>query len=338
MSAASGMQRVDLIGRRDLLRGVCDAAGVDGATVFYRHTPDVRERYSHPLPRRRRALSTAGVRVVFRSDTTRLRLALRCGDGVEWIRLGKCDLFVDGRLEAFFGPDDVGIGTRWEGVVWQSAESRVREFVLWLPTMRQMQIEGLYVDAGAKVEAVAPRPKSWLVLGDSISQGYVATHPSEGYAALAAEMMGVEHHNTAVGGGLADPALADLARGIGADLITVAFGVNDYNNSLAMDAFARNVTELLTGLRAARPGARIVWIAPIPYVTRTHRRNHANLLLSDYTKAIFEQAARVPGVEVVDGYGFLPDESRWFMDNCHPNEPGHEMYARSLVRALTGAA
>lgn len=334
MSAATGMQRVDLIGRRDLLRGVCEAVEIDGATVFYRHTPDVRERYGAPLPRRRRALSTAGVRVAFRSDTTRLHLALRCGDGVEWVLRGKCDLFVDGRMEAFFGPDRVDIGTRWEAVIWNAPEARMRDFVLWLPAMRQTQIEALSVDAGAKVEAIPLRPKQWLVLGDSITQGYVTAHPSEGYAARAAEALGMEHHNTAVGGGQADPALAGLARGIEADLITVAFGVNDYNTSLAPDTFARNVGELLAGLRSARPGARIVWIAPIPYVTRTHRRNNAGLLLSDYTRAIFDQAAQVERIEVVDGYSFLPDESAWFVDNCHPNEPGHAMYARSLVRAL----
>lgn len=337
MSAATGMQRVDLIGRPDLLRGVCEAVEIDGATVFYRHTSDVRERYSIPLPRKRRSHSTAGVRVAFRSDTTRLRLALRCGDGVEWVPLGKCDLFVDGRIEAYFGPDRVDIGTRWEALVWTAPEPRMRDFVLWLPAMRQMQIESISVDAEARVEAIPLRPKKWLVLGDSITQGYVTAHPSEGYAARAAEALGMEHHNTAVGGGLADPALAGLARGIEADLITVAFGVNDYNNSLAMDVFARNVAELLTGLRAARPQARIVWIAPIPYVTRTHRRNNVGRLLSDYTRAILDQAAQVERIEVVDGYAFLPDESAWFVDNCHPNEPGHEMYARSLVRALGGA-
>jgi lysophospholipase L1-like esterase len=334
MSADAAMQRVDLIGRRDLLRGVCDAVEIDGAAAFFRHTPAVRERYSRPLPRLRRAYSSAGVRIAFRSDTTALRLALRCGDGVEWVGLAKCDLFVDGTLASFFGPDRPEIGTRWSGLIWRAPDARMREFLLWLPTTRQLLIESLEIDAGAQLQP-APRPaRNWLVLGDSITQGYVTAHPSDGYAALTAAALGLDHHNTAVGGGTADPALADLARGIEADLITVAFGVNDYSHADAREQFEHNVHDLLTGLRAARPDARILWITPIPYVGFTRRPNRAGLLLADYTRLIFDQAARVDRIEVLDGYPFLPDAPEWFVDNCHPNEPGHALYARALTRAL----
>ncbi len=333
MAVEADLQRVNLLDRGDLFGGVCEAVALEGATAFFRHTTGVRRLYSEPIERRRRAFSTAGVRVAFRSDTRRLRLALRFGDGVEWLRQARCDLVVNGRLEAFFGPALPEIGLRWEGTVWRDAAARSRDFVLWLPALRQTMIESFEIERGASLQPLPRRPR-WLVLGDSITQGYVTAHPSQGYAARAAEALGMEHVNAAVGGGVADPALAELARGLPSELATVALGVNDYARGIDLDAFGRNVFNLLAGLRDALPDARILWITPIPYVGHMRRRNKAGRFLGDYAAVIGEQAARVPRIEVLDGTPLLPEHSRWFVDNCHPNDRGHALYAQNLIAAL----
>jgi len=332
--AALTTRAEDLLAAPELIAGACDLAPAeDGAVRFQRFPRELQAFCTSTAGWRIRSHCTAGVRIRFRSDTRLLRLAVRYGEAVPRNRFA-LDVEVDGRLSGSFGAAAPGLGARWSGTLFTALERKTRDFIVWLPHLCEVLVERMEIEDGAALEPAKPAGRRWLALGDSITQGFVADGPSRSYVSLTAKALGVELANLGFGGAKAAGELAAAGRAISADLITIALGVNDYASHRSAADFAASVGALLRGLREAQPNARMAWITPIPYHAFMDKRNQAGLLLQDYAEIIRRQAASVTGVEVIAGEGLVPDEARWFVDNCHPNDAGHAAYAANLVKAL----
>jgi lysophospholipase L1-like esterase len=329
----SSMQNVELARHPDLVAGAVKVDAVEGATRFLRLPPSLYELFSQHESSRIRAYSTTGVRIRFRSNTRVLRLSARYGDAISWTRKFAFDLEVDGELKSTFGSATGEKESIWQGEIFQADESKERELVLWLPHLCEVQIERLEIEKGATLRPVASTMK-WVALGDSITQGFVTSRPAETYPARVARALNLDLYNMAVGGSVTDANLAAAAKTVDADLITIAHGINDYISNKDAATEATRVAKLLLRLRHLRPHAAIVWITPIPYHTMMDEPNKAGLKMADYTRIIREQAQKVGGVSLIDGSTLVPDEAQWFVDNAHPNERGHELYARNLVVQL----
>jgi lysophospholipase L1-like esterase len=61
------------------------------------------------------------------------------------------------------------------------------------------------------------------------------------------------------------------------------------------------------------------------------------LSLDDYRKALTEMGANRPGVFLMQGTKLVPDDEKWFVDKCHPNDAGMELYAKNLLPVLKEA-
>jgi len=330
------LKRIDLLKQRDLVRGAVDVGEHEGGVRFMRMTDSMYEYFGTSGGLTCRARCTTGVRIAFRSDTQIVRLALRYGEPI-WCKRYWLDLTVDGEVYGVIGPRDAPEGTEWEDTIFTAQVRGEREFVIWLPHLTEVMIQALEIDEDAAVEALQRR-KKWLLIGDSISQGFVSTSPRGTYAALAAEAVNMNHCNVAVGGSVSNPVLADAATAFDPDLITVAHGANERMYNVPGADFAAEVRRLARRLREVRPETRIVWITPIHEHTSTERRNEVGLLLEEYGDIIRREVAGIPDIETIDGYSLVPDERQWFFNyaDSHPGDAGHRLYARNLAPALLG--
>lgn len=330
------LEKIDLQNRHDLIHGAVDVGQHEGAVRFMRMTASMYDYFAQFGGQTCRARCTTGVRIAFRSDTQALRLAVRYGEPF-WCERYWLDLTVDGEVLGPIGLRDAPTGAEWSDTVFTAQERRERDFVVWLPHLTEAMVTALKVDEGASVVPL-PRRKKWLFIGDSISQGFVATSPRGCHAALAAEAAGMDHCNTAVGGSVGNPVLADAAVAYEPDLITVAHGANERMYHMPAEEFAASVRDLAGHLRRVRPEARIVWVTPIHEHTGTHTRNKVGLLLQEYGDIIRHEVAGIPDIETIDGYMLVPDERQWFFNyaDSHPSDAGHRLYAKNLVAALFG--
>lgn len=189
--------------------------------------------------------------------------------------------------------------------------------------------------------------KSCDVFGDSIARGFVhwdtTTHPitENNWVKLFCDKVGMLYSNHAIGGSSSSGVLAQItdAGKLTSDYVFVAFGVNDWQDAIALNDFRNNVNKMCNALKENFTGTDVIFITPI---------NHAEIIphktpiadLQEYRNIITEVALS-SGYSVVQGNTFpFPDKngeyaSLVFGDNIHPTEKiGYPIYAKSLLTKI----
>ena len=195
-----------------------------------------------------------------------------------------------------------------------------------------MCLEALTLSDNATLTPVKPA-KKLLAFGDSITQGYDANRPSQRYTAQVADRLGYEEINKGIGGEIFFPSIATLPESFTPDLITVAYGTNDWG--LCTEAKLRDYcTAFYTNLRKTYPNTPIVALTPI------WRKNHNEIRkfgeFHHVEPTIRECVATIPNVTVLRGYDFVPHDEVYFNDlTLHPNDQGFTFYAEAVYQALS---
>lgn len=176
-----------------------------------------------------------------------------------------------------------------------------------------------------------------LAFGDSITQGYYSRHPSFCYVGSMTGEMNAECLNQAIGGfvfdrSVIDPALAEWKP----DIITVAYGTNDYSFSSSAEQIREDMTGFMDKLTELFPDVKILGIMP---VYRNDSNQHARLFIKDYTPAQAHQVIRevyghYPQVTVLEDTYFPRTPDCFSPDYLHPNDLGFQFYARAVVGRL----
>lgn len=302
----------------------------DGGTAFERMTPALLEFWSAPEGKRLRARSTSGVRLVLRTDSRRVAISI-CFAGTARPFHG-LDVVVDGEAPRRVGPPD-GEAQPWFGEVFVQEHRRLRSLEIWLPHASEVLLEALEVEDGALLEAGSRPGKVWIAIGDSITQGMLASSPTRTYAAVAARAAGLGLHNLGVGGETMQEEVGRLCRPIRGDLATVAFGINDYNQGMSLGEYARRARALLDGLLEGRPRFPVAMITATPCL-RESRPETVAAPLEEYRRVAREVVARYPSVRVLEGTELIPADENLFADGIHPNDAGMATYGKALAPHL----
>ena len=197
-------------------------------------------------------------------------------------------------------------------------------------------------------------------LGDSLTEGNTGDDGTlYAYPAMLKTILNAkEVYNYGIGGSSLgrywDKAFVDRYKEIPADtsVILVMGGTNDgfcasqdELGSLAEKkkrTFYGDVDELMRGLKADYPNARIVFATPLPNVLHDYLMTQKDYLLpqSVYAEAIKELAAQY-GIDVIDLYNsnFLDTHDSqiitgYMPDGVHGNEAGYQILAEHLAGAL----
>ena len=322
--------RLSLNQLKEIAHGCCEVREEDRGVMFDRMNAPLRELYSATEGWTTCRRSPAGVRLRFRSNTSRIAVSLRYGRS-------ECpsycvDLFADDGPLRSAGPE--GEAEQWSGEIYAAGTRGERSFDLWMPHVTETWLERLEVDDDAAVTPVAREEVTWLAVGDSIAQGMVASSPARSYVAIAARALGVGVHNVGVGG---TKMLPELGRGAGLlrrTFATVAIGVIDWAQSRRIRSFAAHTTEMLGGLIAEREDLPVCLVTPLPVFDRPEK-NERGLTVEDYREVLRRASAGFANVTVIEGPLLGMDSRECFVDGVHPNDHGMRVLGAALAQRLS---
>lgn len=309
---------------------------VDGVH-FYRFS-ESEERVYRGTDFERKAPSTAGIGMEFDTDGKRLTLAVSMMPSTSRYYFA-CDVFVnDEYLGSIQNFEDGGIlGGYTEAVYPQGdfegnfdlgeGKKRVRIVFPWsvMCVLREMTLS-----EATDLAPVKPS-RRMLLYGDSITHGYDALHPSGSYASRLARALGYEGFNKAMAADMFRPALAEAESDVEAQLVTVAYGTNDWSH-IDADTFRVNCKGFLQTLCERQKKAKIFVITPI--WRKDHGEPHAFGDFETVERILRDICATLP-VTVIRGYDLVPHDTDNFGDgSLHPNLRGFEQYFNNLLAEM----
>lgn len=265
-----------------------------------------------------RACCPSGVTLEFSTTSTTLTLSALVGSYIG--RPHYCfSVFVNGkRIGGMEGEAPIGASDSFKGTMMLG--NGEKEVVIQMPNLISCELIGLTLDAPA-----TPLPKrafKLLLLGDSITQGYDSAYPEEVYAVKLSRFLNAEVRNRSIAGEYFRPTYATYRDEFEPDLITVAYGTNDWSHKgreLLDDAegFFRNLKNIY-------PYARIVALLPLWRNDNDHITDFGPL--TDLNPALRKRIEVIGGITVIDCYDAIPHEQRYFTDLVHPKTEGHQYY------------
>lgn len=204
-----------------------------------------------------------------------------------------------------------------------------KRVTVFFPNLAKLEIKNFNIDGSMEKHQ---RKLKYLALGDSITQGYCTKHPSLTYVNIVAQKLDAYVLNQAVGGdvffdGNVDP---EVKERFSPDLITVAYGTNDWSRELDVYSGASKFFKALKALYANTP---IYALVPI------HRNAIDGILkrgktLEEARKDI-EKAAEENGITVIDARDFVPYHEDFYCDKIlHPNDLGFTFYGHNLYETI----
>jgi acyl-CoA thioesterase I len=187
--------------------------------------------------------------------------------------------------------------------------------------------------------ASAAQPKTILVFGDSLSDGFMLKR-SEAYPALLAKKLqaaGLDFQvtNASAAGGTTEGGLERLPPHLKhrIDIFILELGINDAFRGLSVDQIQNNLQQIIDKVKARNPNVRVV-------IAGMRLPNYAG---DDYVSAfgkMFGDLAAKNGAALVPYLmeGVAGNPSLNLPDGIHPNAAGQKILAENVSRVLEPVA
>jgi hypothetical protein len=274
----------------------------------------------------------AGICLDFMTDSSFIELDFSVGDTARpWLHF---DLYVDGALAATLGSEDMEHEPGEVRFELESKERVMRRLTLYLPQTVVLTIRDVRIEEEASVEH-APKPQRGrlLALGDSITQGMDAHRPSSTYPVQLARALDMELLNQGVGGAIFDKRNLDPALAYRPDLITVAYGTNDWSRFLTLASFREACSDYIRVLSALYPDTPTYVITPIWRADQEEPRPMGTL--QELSEAIREICAPYSQIQLIHGQPLVPHMPQMFGDGfLHPTDEGFLYMTLNLLRHI----
>ncbi len=276
-----------------------------------------------------KSFATAGVRLSFTTDASLMRIAYRMKKASSR-NFGWFDVYENGVLTDHFGGDTAEPLEDTHETLLSQGEKRVDVYFPWSAAA---EIGFLELTDGAWIRPL-PAKCTMLAFGDSITQGYDAVFPSMSYQCQMAAALEANCLNKGIGAERFCPGLLTQREEICPDLITVAYGTNDWSGR-DRATFAENCRGFFTTLCDQYPGTPVYMITPIWRADSTKQTPFA-APLSEAVSLLEEICGEFPAITVIRGDDFTPRIGDFYSDRyLHPNDLGFAWYGSSLVKALS---
>ena len=307
----------------------------DGRICFYRFTQEQQDFYfSHSKDFYKKSFCTAGIKLKFVTDSKALSLKVKIKPGASRHFFAH-DVYVNGTLRHTLG----GTLDCEDGKVLESMDAcgtyelgeGEKTVCIYFPWSVNSELYYLELDDGAAVTPVAYSRKM-ISFGDSITHGYDASHPSLSYSALLADALDADSVNKGIGGEIFRPELASARDGFEPEIITVAYGTNDWSH-IEKERFDQNSETFYATLSRHYPNAKIFAFSPI---WRKNPERITNVGKFEYVaKKIEEISNSLPNVTFINCYDFVPHDPAMFSpDVLHPNDQGFSHYAKGVIESI----
>lgn len=311
----------------------------------------------HPGLYKQMASCTSGVTLEFATDATRVLIEVRMDDFPRGSAAVLADVErhagapsgphdgvsadVDGRHLPLVLPDEGNLVELYledpdaapeQGLVRLPGMGVPHAVRVWLPCLAPCAVREIVAD-GTYIEPVAPR-EQLLVLGDSISQGFVAKDPGLSWPARLANHLNLELVNQGVGGQVFQPgSLAGLAPHVRPAAIIVELGENYRYEPCSASRTEREVRAFLYEVSETWPEVP-TWVLTCPAHTEDVYPTHPRSCVSSVDAMIRSAAAPHPQMRVVEATALLDDEllPELLADGSdHPGPEGQRMMAERLA-------
>jgi hypothetical protein len=309
---------------KNLFKNCLTVREQDGWLLPIRFTEKQMQIYSKTPTYEIRSFSTSSVILSFKSNAKKLSFDFRITKKArDWAVL---DVVCDGLLrESVSITEDSG-----HLEITLSGDARV-ETHIYLPQLVCFEMKNISSDK--PLIPTEQKKKTWLALGDSITQGMVANRPSGTYPSLLSEKFGCNLINAGVGGIIFNAEDLDYI-GFEPDFITVALGCNDWGTE--KEAFRKSVSDYMERLTSIYKCKNIHLILPI--FRSDGEGIKAGMTFAEHREIIREVASCYPFVNIIDGYTLVPHIVDFFGDpsdvKVHPNDEGFLRYALSLTKHI----
>jgi lysophospholipase L1-like esterase len=196
------------------------------------------------------------------------------------------------------------------------------------PTLRDVRGIG----GGIEPAPLGPR---WICYGDSVAEGWMATAPAHGWAAIVAREHDLDLVNMGyAGAGRGEIVSAENIAELAAAVISITHGTNCWNRvPFGVDLFRAQLHAFLDIVRQGHRETPVLVASPILRPTAEDAPNRLGATLADL-RAVMEDVVReriAAGDErlrLVEG-GRLITEAQ-LADDVHPNDDGHRALASAL--------
>ena len=315
---------------RSIARGVARVEENDGLVAFYRFTEDQSRLYQQRDPDfYRKTKATSGVVLEFDTDSQNLTLDVSVTGGSSR-RFSAHSIFVNGQRIGQLGdtiPGDMESIDMQGSFCLGAGMKRVKICFPWAAASR---IRCLALDDGAALIPVQ-KEKTIVLFGDSITQGYDAVLPEDTYAAQLTRWLDWNAVSKAIGGEIFCPELAALPESNVPDLISVAYGTNDWSKC-DFQELQKNCRGFYRNLRNTYPQTPIVVMAPIWRADMD--REDCACPFRQVAQLLKDIAQEIGNAIYIDCFAFVPQNTALFSDAyLHPNEEGFRYYAEALIRS-----
>ena len=202
---------------------------------------------------------------------------------------------------------------------------------IYFPWSVQGIINGIEIDDGAAITPVV-RSKKVIMYGDSITQGYDSESPSRSYTSQLADYLEADVINKGIGGSVFMPELSEIKSDYSPNLITVAYGTNDWN-ICGYDDFEKRCHSFFNNLITNYPDTKILAIAPIWRADCDEERNLGKF--SKVAETLKNISVLNKNISFINGIDFIPKDKKYYRDSyLHPNDMGFDFYIYSLINEL----
>ncbi len=310
---------------RSITKGALRVTEENGLVCFHRFTPYqqevLRARNFHP-----REIATAGIRLEFTCLEGEVRMVYTDFKGGSTNRFA-LDATING-VDVIFENRDIApedIHTCTFTVPKCDKPARV---AIYLPNFAGLRIKELYLPEG--VQPVEKKGRL-LCLGDSITQGAISQRNRLAYANLTADLLDMELLNQGIGGDKFHAPNIDPELPFAPDIITVAYGTNDWAASIP--DLAGKIDDYFKKLRTLYPEAPVFAIPPL-WRGNTDGVVRNGLTLADARELVREKAEKY-GCIAVDPLPLVPHNEAFFADKVlHPNDLGFVLYGTQLAEVI----
>lgn len=322
--------KIDLQALSEAVVGKKECEIKDGELVIHRFTKRQEDYYARTnRDFYVRALCNASVRIDFTTDAREMSFSYRAMkmSSRKWYYF---DVYENDVLVMHVGNDDAEEDSGEIRLALGEGEKRIR---IYLPSVFAIYVSEFMLEGGRVFLPTVNGGMRAVIYGDSITHGYDAKYPSLSYANILIDELGLNAINQAIGGEKFNPEIIDAELCPEAELVTVAYGTNDWGAYTAAVA-AELADKFFKGLKTAHPCAKILYISPI------WRADHArdDKRGGEFTAfiAMLERVAANNGAAVVHGLDLLPHDGGMLSDGLHPNDLGFTQYAAGLIREMRG--
>lgn len=289
----------------------------DNAVEFYKATDEQMIAYGpEGSGMRNNATGSTGVRLDFTTDSS--TFAFKAASA------GRYELYINGKyVTQITNANSQVFSTSLDT---SKGENRV---TLFLPNGGVGAISMVQLDYGATCKRQEFDHK-FLIIGDSITQAWPTKIDSNGYGHLISMHYNADSIIYGVGGGIFDYKILGSTPEFDPELITVAFGTNDWARSYTAATIENNMRAFLNKLKELYPDAKIVGITPLWRKDADNKKAITFDEARDLIKSIYEEY----GIPCVDGEYMMGHDDKFFADDVHPNDEGHKEYANNLIKEL----